>query len=54
MLVLLLPLLRVLAAEAVLEDFANRLERHALDVWVEEDDEQPADEADAAVEAEGS
>lgn len=54
MLVLLLPLLGVLAAETMLEDLADRLERHALDVRVEEDDEQPADEADAAVEAEGS
>jgi hypothetical protein len=54
MLVLLLPLLRVLPPETMLEDFTDRLQRHALDVRVEEDDEQPADEADAAVEAEGS
>jgi len=36
------------------EDFTNRLKRHALDIRVEEDNEQPADEADSAVEAEGS
>lgn len=39
MLVLLLPLLGVLAAETMLEDLADRLERHTLDVRVEEDDE---------------
>lgn len=54
MFMLLLPLLGVLPPEAMLEDFTNRLKRHALDIRVEEDDEQPADEADAAVEAEGS
>lgn len=54
MLMFLLPLLRELTAETVLEDFTDRLKRHALDVWVEEDDKQPADEADSAVEAEGS
>jgi len=54
MLVLLLPPLRVLPTEAMLEDFADRLERHPFDVRVEEDDEQPADEADPAVEAESS
>jgi hypothetical protein len=49
-----LPLLRVPPPETVLEHFADRLERHALDIRVKEDDEQPADEADAAVEAEGA
>jgi hypothetical protein len=49
-----LPLLRVLPPEIVLEDLADRLKRHALYVRVEKDDEQPADEADSAVEAEGA
>ena len=49
-----LPLLRIPSSETVLEHFADRLEWHAFDVWVEEDDEQPADEADASVEAEGA
>ena len=54
MLVLSLPLLGELEPETVLEDFADRLQRHALDIRVEEDDEQPAEEADAAVETECS
>lgn len=54
MLVLLLPLLRKLTAETMLEDFADRLQRHALDIRVQEDDEEPADKADSTVEAEGS
>jgi len=54
MLVFLLPLLRELATETVLEDFADRLQWHALDIRVQENDEQPADEADSAVETEGS
>ena len=49
-----LPLLRVSPPETVLEHFADRLERHALDVRVEEDNEAPAEEADGAVEAEGA
>ena len=53
-LVLSLPLLGELEPETVLEDFADRLQRHALDIRVEEDDEQPAEEADAAVETECS
>jgi len=54
MLVLALPLLRELEPEPVLEDFADCLQRHALDIRVEEDDKQPAQEADAAVKAECS
>lgn len=38
----------------MLEDFADRFQRHAFDIRVEEDDEQPAEEADTAVEAECS
>jgi hypothetical protein len=49
MLVLSLPLLGEFEPKSVLEDFADRLLRHALDVGVEEDDKQPAEEADAAV-----
>jgi hypothetical protein len=54
MFMLLLPLLGVLPPETMLEDLTNRLKRHALDIRVEEGDEQPTDEADSAVEAEGS
>ena len=39
MLVLSLPLLRELEPKAMLEDFADRFQRHALDIRVEEDDE---------------
>lgn len=53
MFMLLLPLLRVLPPKTMLKDLTNRLKRHALDIRVEEDNEQPTDEADAAVEAEG-
>lgn len=51
MLVLSLPLLRKLPSETMLEDFADRFQRHALDVWIEEYDKQPANKADAAVKA---
>ena len=54
MLVLPLPLLRELESKAVLEDLADRLQGHALNIRVEEDDEQPTEEADTAVEAECS
>jgi len=54
MLVLPLPLLGELEPETVLKDLADRLQRHALDIRVEEDDEQPAEEADTAVETKGS
>ena len=36
------------------EDFADSFQRHALDIRVEEDDEQPAEEADTTVKAECS
>lgn len=42
MFVLSLPLLGELESEAMLEDFPDSLQRHALDVWVEEDDKKPA------------
>lgn len=51
MFVLSLPLLGELESEAMLEDFPDSLQRHALDVWVEEDDEKPTQEAYSAVEA---
>lgn len=54
MLVLSLPLLGEFKPEAMLEHFADRFQRHALDVWVEEYDEQPANEADATIEAKRS
>lgn len=54
MLVLSLPLLRELESEAMPEDFADSFQRHALDIRVEEDDEQPAEEADTTVKAECS
>jgi hypothetical protein len=54
MLMFSLPLLAEFEPETVLEDFTNRLKRHALDIRVEEHDKQPAEKADAAVEAEGS
>lgn len=54
MLVLSLPLLGELEPETMLENFADRFQRHALDVGIKENDEQPAEEADAAVEAECS
>ena len=53
-LVIPLPLLGVLDTEARGKHFADRLKRHTLALGVEEDDEQPAEEADAAVEAEGA
>jgi hypothetical protein len=53
MFMLQLPLLRPLSPETMLKHLTNGLERHALDIRVEEDNEQPADETDAAVEAEG-
>ena len=52
-LVLSLPLLGISDTEAFGEYLADGLERHALNVGVEEDDEDPAYEADTAVEAEG-
>ena len=54
MLVFSLPLLGELESKAVLKDFADRFQRHALDIRVEEDDEQPAEEADTTVKAECS
>ena len=54
MLVLSLPLLRKFKPEAMLEDFTDRFQRHALNIRVEEDDKQPAEEADTAVKAESS
>jgi hypothetical protein len=54
MLVLSLPLLGELKPKAVLEDFADRLQRHALNIRVKEYDKQPAEEADTAVETKGS
>lgn len=53
-LVLSLPLLGELEPETVLEDFTDRLQRHTLNIRVEENDEQPAEEADTAVKAECS
>ena len=52
--VLFLPLLGVADTEAVLEDLADVLEGHALNLGEAEDDEQPADEADSGVETEGA
>ena len=54
MLVLSLPLFGESESEAVLEHFADRLQRHTLNVRVKEDDEQPAEEADSTVETECS
>jgi hypothetical protein len=54
MLVLSLPLLGELEPEAVLKDLSNRLQRHTLHIRVKEDDKQPADKTDTAVEAECS
>lgn len=51
MLVLSLPLLAIPDTESVTENLADALERHALDVGIAEDDEDPAEEADAAIEA---
>jgi hypothetical protein len=50
-LVLPLPLLRELEPKTMLKDFADRLQRHALNIRVEEDDKQPAKEANTAVKA---
>lgn len=54
MLVLALPLLGELEPKSMLEDFPDRFQRHALDVRVEEYDEQPAEEADSAIKAEST
>jgi hypothetical protein len=53
-LVLPLPLLALLQTKSVLENLANLLQVHSLDIWVEQDDEQPSDEADSAVESEST
>jgi hypothetical protein len=54
MLMLFLPILAELEAEAVFEHFTNRFKRHALDVRVEENDKQPSEKTNAAVETECS
>ena len=54
MLVLSLPLLGVLDAEARAENLSDSLEWHSLAFWVEEEDEQPAEEADSGVESKGT
>lgn len=51
MFMLSLPLLGELEPKAMLEDLTNCLQRHALDVWVEEHDKQPAQKAYTAIEA---
>ena len=40
--------------KSVLEHLANLLESESGNLWVEEDDEHPADAADGGVEAEGA
>lgn len=50
----LLQLTGLLDAESVLEDLANVLERHALDLRVTEVDGNPAENADGGVETEGT
>ena len=52
LLVLPLPVSGIANTKTVLEDLADVLQRHALDLGEAEDDEQPADEADSGVEAE--
>ena len=52
LLVLLLPILGIANTKAVLEDLADILQRHALDLGEAEDDEQPAHETDSGVKAE--
>lgn len=52
MLVLPLPLLREFQPEAMRKDLANRLERHALDIRVEKQNEQPPNKTNTAVEPE--
>jgi hypothetical protein len=54
LLVLLLPLPRILDAEAMSKHLANIFQWHAPDLGKAEDDETPADETDAAVEAKGT
>jgi hypothetical protein len=54
MLVLSLPLLGILDAEACAENLSDSLEWHSLAFWVEEEDEQPAEEANSAVESKGT
>ena len=54
LLVLLLPLPRILDAEAIRKHLANIFQWHAPDLGKAEDDENPADETDAAVEAKGT
>ena len=54
LLVLLLPPAGVADTKAVLEDLTDVLERHALDLREAEDDEEPANEADTGVKAEGA
>lgn len=51
MFMLSLPLLGELEPKAMLEDLTNCLQRHTLDVWVEEHDKQPAQKTYAAIEA---
>lgn len=52
MLVVFLPLLGVFDPKAVGKDLANGLQRHALAFGIAEDDEDPSDGANAAIEAE--
>lgn len=54
MLVLLLPVLGISDAESMAEDLSDRLERHAFALRITEDDEDPTDETDAAIESEGA
>lgn len=54
LLILPLPFPRIRNPKPILEHLADRLKRHALDLWEAEDDKQPPEEADAGVEAEGA
>lgn len=53
-LIVFLPLLGIANAKALNEYFTDGLERHTFDFRVAEENENPADKADGAVEAEGA
>lgn len=54
MFVLLLPLSRILDAETMSKHLADIFQWHASDLGKAKDNENPADETDAAVEAKGT
>lgn len=54
MLVVLLPLFGVPDPKPVIEHLSDSFEWHPLAFWIEENDEEPANEADSSIESKGT